>query len=34
MGPGGFYPGAKAIDPAVEANYEPARYLIKKLNVL
>ncbi len=33
-GPGGFYPGAKAIDPAVQANYEPARYLIKKLNVL
>ena len=28
MGPGGFYPGADAIDPAVEDNYEPVIYLM------
>lgn len=27
-GPGGFYPGAKAIDPAVNDNYDPVVYLI------
>ena len=27
-GPGGFYPGADAIDPAVEDNYEPVIYLM------
>ena len=28
-GPGGFYPGAKAIDPAVNDNYDPVIYLIE-----
>ena len=28
-GPGGFYPGARAIDPAVDDNYEPVLYLIE-----
>lgn len=27
-GPGGFYPGADAIDPAVDDNYEPVVYLM------
>ena len=28
-GYGGFYPGAKAIDPAVNDNYDPVVYLIE-----
>jgi carboxypeptidase T len=28
-GPGGFYPGARAIDPAVKDNYDPVLYLIE-----
>lgn len=31
-GPGGFYPGAQAIDPAVDANYDPVLYLIELAN--
>lgn len=31
-GPGGFYPGAKAIDPTVKANYNPVLYLIDVAN--